>query len=158
MEKIEAEIKKFKEDLKKATDELSVKVKEELSNVLISDEAKQLGIVAVRWRQYTPYFNDGDSCEFGLGDVYFMLEGGDEESGDYDDGFIDSYHLPYTYDKEDRKKIYNNEEDTKKAEFMDKISKFVESIPLDILETLFGDHAVVTLDKGGFDVEHYDHD
>lgn len=28
------------------------------------------GVKAITWQQYTPYFNDGDVCEFSVGDYY----------------------------------------------------------------------------------------
>lgn len=31
-------------------------------------------VVEIGWRQYTPYFNDGDTCEFGAHDVWVRLE------------------------------------------------------------------------------------
>lgn len=57
------------------------------------------GIKAVRWHQYTPFFNDGDTCEFGVNEASVKLSkrfGVDEEDGDYGDGFIDDYAL-YEY-------------------------------------------------------------
>lgn len=35
------------------------------------------------WTQYTPYFNDGESCEFGVGDVYLILKD-DEDPCEYE--------------------------------------------------------------------------
>ncbi|MBM4707887.1 hypothetical protein GS982_01575 [Rhodococcus hoagii] len=47
-------------------------------------------VEAVRWEQYTPYFNDGDACEFGIREVRIKFVGGDEEAGEREDGFIES--------------------------------------------------------------------
>ena len=35
------------------------------------------------WTQYTPYFNDGESCEFSVGDVHLVLKG-DEDACEYE--------------------------------------------------------------------------
>lgn len=35
----------------------------------------------VAWQQYTPFFNDGDVCTFSVGDLYYRLEG-DEQQDD----------------------------------------------------------------------------
>lgn len=35
------------------------------------------------WTQYTPYHNDGESCEFSVGDVYLVLKD-DEDACDYE--------------------------------------------------------------------------
>lgn len=45
-------------------------------------------VEAVKWRQCTPYFNDGDACTFGSYGISVKLKGIDE-GGDYDDGFLD---------------------------------------------------------------------
>ena len=69
-------------------------------------------VKALRWRQYTPYFNDGDACEFHVHDAYefhvhdayFQLT--DQSSlpegthSDYDDDFL-STCLLYTSDAAD---------------------------------------------------------
>jgi hypothetical protein len=39
------------------------------------------------WTQYTPYFNDGESCEFSVGDVYLVLKD-DEEACEYEGSAI----------------------------------------------------------------------
>lgn len=46
-------------------------------------------VVAVRWEQYTPYFNDGDACEFTAHDARVKLVGAADDAGDYEDGFVD---------------------------------------------------------------------
>ena len=47
---------------------------------------------SVFWHQYTPYFNDGESCEFSVHEPYFTLV------GDVD---YDSYEGSYLYTAED---------------------------------------------------------
>lgn len=37
----------------------------------------------VYWTQYTPHFNDGEACEFGVNDVFILLKD-DEEACDYE--------------------------------------------------------------------------
>lgn len=34
----------------------------------------QDGVRSLHWTQYTPYFNDGDPCEFGTGELFVRLE------------------------------------------------------------------------------------
>jgi hypothetical protein len=49
---------------------------------------KNPGITGVVWTQYTPYFNDGDTCVFSVGDLTFTNAPSDELSdirwGDYE--------------------------------------------------------------------------
>jgi hypothetical protein len=44
-------------------------------------------IKAISWKQYTPYFNDGESCEFSVHEplafYHPMLDSGDEEENEY---------------------------------------------------------------------------
>lgn len=46
------------------------------------------------WTQYTPYFNDGEACEFSVNEAYFILEG-DEDADDYE-----GTHIPGQWDIE----------------------------------------------------------
>ena len=50
------------------------------------------------WTQYTPYFNDGDACEFSVHDVYLSLKDENDEDDDYDEGST-------LYSQEDVKKL-----------------------------------------------------
>lgn len=58
---------------------------EALDDVLASD-----AVEAIRWTQYTPYFNDGEACEFSVHEPYIRFVDGDEEAGEREDGFVDS--------------------------------------------------------------------
>lgn len=42
-------------------------------------------VTGVHWTQYTPYFNDGDSCEFGVNEMcYHILDDEDDEIEPYE--------------------------------------------------------------------------
>lgn len=130
-------------------------------------------VESVRWTQYTPYFNDGDPCEFSTHELYLKLVG-DDDSGENEDGFRTSFDLgdwpEGYYDTHSRW-------DKSKLPFdpVDYIPNFEAADPKSIIaafETVgksmahyeakfrevFGDPARVTATRGGFDVEHYDHD
>jgi hypothetical protein len=91
------------------------------------------------WRQYTPYFNDGDPC-------YFRVCW-DAESLDINGESIDYYPDEET-------------EETKKwMEIADVISDFLSSIDKEMLEDWFDDHARVTIHSDGrAEVDEYSHD
>lgn len=40
-------------------------------------------VESIFWTQYTPYFNDGEACEFGVNDVHILLKN-DEDACDYE--------------------------------------------------------------------------
>lgn len=129
------------------------------------------GVEAVRWEQYTPYFNDGEPCVFGLGEVQVRVNGAPEDAGDYEDGWITSYGTHYyVYGKfEDGRSNWQDREGPFALEFPDitaddlkaAINKFEEAFRNGhevLLAREFGDHAQVTATKEGFEVEYYEHE
>lgn len=115
-------------------------------------------VEAIRWRQYTPYFNDGDVCEFGVQDVYVRTADTDPEGGDYEDGFVGAWELrgPGHYDD---KYTWVSEGEVHPAYAALKALGVISSGAFDhALIDLFGDHAEVTVTKDGIEVEYYEHD
>lgn len=122
----------------------------------------QPGVHSVRWRQYTPYFNDGDACEFGIGEAYVRLASADdvvaddeEECGDYEDGYIGTWEM----------RVDRNgwRDDAIKPELVGAAAALKElncsfAYFENFLKRSFGDHAIVTASTSGFDVEYYEHD
>lgn len=111
----------------------------ELLKELIADvfaNPSYADLEAVRWEQYTPYFNDGDTCYFSVYDVRVKVKGMSDEE-EYEDGFVDTYG------------------EAKKYAFLDHA---IHRIGDDILEDAFGDHAQVTITREGITVEEYEHE
>lgn len=88
---------------------------------------------SVTWNQYTPYFNDGDVCTFGV-HIYdaFVPVG---KSGD---------------DPVSSGELYKDDEEQAEA-----IESFLYGIS-EILELVFGDHVQVTVTQSGVEVSDYD--
>lgn len=109
---------------------------------------------AIRWRQYTPYFNDGDTCTFSVHEAYVrMNDDEDDDSGAYDDGF-DSYsdwaHKNGRYDKPE---AY--------IEAFKKASRDADELvgcDEKLFQMVFGDHVKITATAEGFEIDEYDHD
>lgn len=114
---------------------------------------------AISWRQYTPYFNDGDPCYFSVHEMTLEMNAGedteedeseeepeepDEDEDDYSDGEYDSYSLSRS----------DNPELKKMGEDFGEL----EGIPDDVLEHVFGDHVRITATRDGFSVTEYSHD
>mgnify|MGYP003440024300 CR=1 FL=1 len=100
-------------------------------------------IKAIRWRQYSPYFNDGEPCVFSLQGVEYQLankEYGDEEDGD------------------DTEWEYISWKPSNPIEAAMKEIEDTLNLNEDILEAVFGDGVQVIVTKDGIDVEDYDHD
>ena len=119
-------------------------------------------VEAVKWRQYTPYFNDGEPCVFGVHEPYVKLVGADPEAGDYEDGFIDSYDDRLSnrrYDHETRKFVPKTCELPELAELFRVFSgALVDGTHYIELKKVFGDHCEVTATPEKIEVEYYEHD
>lgn len=107
-------------------------------------------IAQIRWTQYTPYFNDGDSCEFSINDLIFIrdsvlaeLERIGESELYYEDLYAWSakHHLP-----------------SAQAKLIENLADFMEDNE-DSLKACFGDHSEIVINRDGtISVEVYDHD
>lgn len=104
---------------------------------------------AFKWTQYTPYFNDGDSCTFNVHNLYFKVEGGDEDAGDYEDGF----DYPSSYRDKPMKGTSKEE-----SNHLTAFQKLFGALDDDLLEAAFGDHAEITVTSRGISVEEHEHD
>ena len=116
-------------------------------------------IKAIRWNQYTPYFNDGDECVFSsnhseypevllVGNDSSEAEGDDED--DEDDDWQD-FSPPWNYEK------LNAEEQAKctgEVQLRLILSQFTDQDVLD----MFGDHVEVVIKRDTIEVEEYSHD
>lgn len=125
------------------------------------------GIEAVRWQQYTPSFNDGEACEFGVHTASVKIVGDkvDEEPEDdedyyeseYGNGFRTIYDL-YDYTAEGRKFVTIGEYDGKVIyDALEAFENVIESGRHDtLLSDKFGDPADVIATKDGFTIEYYE--
>lgn len=88
---------------------------------------------------FTPYFNDGEACVFGVHDFTFRLATATGDEGDYEDGFC------YAWDWEGAKR--------------ESLKDFARAVTdKDVMLSVFGDHVTITATRDGFDVDEYSHD
>lgn len=136
-------------------------------------------IVEFGWSQYTPFFNDGDVCEFNVYDLWVRTEwddpdaAGDEElyvSGNHPS--LSASHFTYTYvpgDGYDRygrritetitEEHVNPNYSAEREQVCAALSRAVQGGEFDdVLYELFGDHANITVRREGITVDYYDHD
>ncbi len=97
-------------------------------------------IKGLRWRAYTPYFNDGDACEFSSRhqDANVLFGDDPDDLTDLDDG------------KESDWEKYKDAQ----VEFQAHFPELTD----DDMEALFGDHVEVTLYPDRIETEEYSHD
>lgn len=127
------------------------------------------GVRGLVWEQYTPYFNDGDPCEFSLGEVRVILEGDGDEDGcdenrEYSTGWSTwDLHSGGAYpasngsnwDEVVWETLHN---DVSGRTVYELIQSLKPNAWESVARTNFGDHAQVTATAEGFNVEYYEHD
>lgn len=130
---------------------------------------KNPGIQAIIWTQYTPYFNDGEPCEFRVGDPTFTNSPNGEDVspwGEYegeDESVWACENIAYVLNSD--REYYKAKADLIKAAGeinVDSCSAFsrilCSSEMEDVFLSMFGDHAKVVATRDGFDVDDYVHD
>lgn len=150
-------LSKLIEDYNEAKRQFASTAQEEFKRVLKNyfDECPE--IKTIRWSQYTPYFNDGETCEFNVNDPYFS---------NADPKFLSDYgELEVELEKDDEPLFsdYNLKREEKvsqnTAKLSEELSKIICSQAMeDVMLAMFGDHACVTVTRDGIDVEEYDHE
>lgn len=146
-------------DMQKEFQSASREVFEELAQTILE---KYPIIQSFGWRQYTPYFNDGEACVFtAQTDCPFIRFGGetlDENVDlDYDDEFSEySYTIGYGADK----RVRANLTDTQKQEYEagNAVITFLQTFNEEQYKAMFDDHVKVTVNRDGIDVEEYEHE
>lgn len=123
--------------------------KEALQEALQDVFKQHPGLFAVRWTQYTPYFNDGDPCNFTVNSPCIRFGDAPVDSDEYEDGF-DSYS---TYRAANGTKYPDGFKEAAAA-----INEVFRALPDELMLIVFGDHVQVTVTHEGFDIEECDHD
>lgn len=153
LEKIKSEFAAFEEKKKSFVEEL----RKEFPTIFKELFDKSEKIESFGWKQYTPYFNDGDVCYFNVycDDPYI--------NGEYIDE-CDWYDWRIRYYLRGDEKYANllTEKpnlDVETYKLIDEFKDVINSIPEEILKDLFGDHVSITIYKDGrVNVEQYEHD
>lgn len=142
------------DELRKELDEkmrqLREQFRQDFSKIAAEFFAAVPRIKSLTWTQYTPYFMDGDPCEFGVNDIFFATDENtdfeyyrefDEKDGNFS---VMSYGL---------KKLVTKEE----LELCEKMSQIIHTNS-ELMEDLFGDHVIIVLGADGTKTQAYDHD
>lgn len=97
----------------------------------------------IKWEQYTPYFNDGDTCEFRVDEPTFIRDSKLEELEEDND--------LYSWNAKDYLPALQTRLIENLAEFMEENE--------DSLRAYFGDHSQIKILRDGtISVDVYDHD
>lgn len=102
---------------------------------------------------YTPYFNDGDTCEYSFNELRIVLNSDEEDSWDWDYGWSeDELRYSRTLDATTKSKLENLFAQLKP------IDTAFHQIPEEVMEGIVGDHVRVKITTSGIETEDYDHD
>lgn len=126
---------------------------------------------AFGWTQYTPYFNDGEPCVFGVGGPWFLTVNDPDP-----DGMEDMYEFQIGYsghpslgkrdsrwegDWPNRREV-PLEYEGPDVERFDRVKALSDAIERgefdDVLLEAFGDHASIRVTAAGITVDSYSHD
>lgn len=145
----------------------------ELSQNLFAEGVKAIfdtypDLIAVGWSQYTPYWNDGDPCEFSVHESQIQWKGvtdqDDFEDEDYGDEWLHDLN-GYEYQQKMHNKypkekyyIMKDENEVQMHKAVDDVNAILREIDESTMEEMFGDHVFVTVTKEGVTTEGYDHD
>jgi hypothetical protein len=122
------------DDYKSKMAELTGEVTKHFSRTIVALMQTGNNIESIRWVQYTPYFNDGETCYFGV-----YADELDINDKDYYDIFDNLSYSDQT--------IINN------------ITNIIESTPEEIMQSMYGDHVKITIKRNGdVIIDDYDHD
>lgn len=129
---------------------------------------KNPALTSVMWTQYTPYFNDGEPCEFTVYDPTFIGVPNDEmleyvtDWGEWDgddDDLVENGGSVFVGSSWNFGKFSKEQSSGIDLESVKYLESSINSSSLEmVLYDLFGDHCKVTATREGFDVTEYDHD
>lgn len=154
------------EDLKSFGDKMRV-MKEEMENTakaqgkrVIKDALKAIldafpEVTKLKWRQYTPFFNDGDACVFGVNNIEAFFGKHNEEDDEDDEDGLDSSSLLYeSKDGPESLKSLHSRLSKVLKEFDDTAQQMEEAFLF-----AFGDHVEVSVSRNGeVVINEYSHD
>lgn len=157
IEKVKALKAKYEEFLAKIK-------KEDLAEPFREFLEKYPFIEAVKWSQYTPYFNDGDVCTFSVNEPETIIDGEPRDCGKTEEWVVDGQEevtdnwtyppRPRLRDKYVKKAVAPIS--LAAAEDFDRLH---QSFDDDIFKAVFGDHVEVTYSlANGFEIDEYEHE
>jgi len=149
------------ESLRKELSSLEKTSAKDIMDMLKETMVQHPLLAGIRWQQYTPGFNDGEPCTFGVHGPYFKFHEslGEDKAGYNDDGWVDDYEI--------NKEFFEKKKDILNFETIAELKNTVEAVQVvygklsnmeTALEAMFGDGYEITVTATGVEAESYDHD
>ena len=148
------EVKKLKKEMLEASN----KIFTDLTKTIFEDHPK---VKSFGWNQFTPYFNDGETCEFSANVDYIQIN---DEPVDESEWINETKITNWgTWNREKREyegrtEVPNFNYDPELVKACDEIREFLRNFDNDFFMSQFGDHAEVTITAEGVSVDEYEHD
>lgn len=138
-------------------------------------------VLAFGWAQYTPFFNDGEPCEFGMSGLFILgHEDIDWEAVEREgyDGSWEDWAREHTDYPHESGRVFNPYDDNSKVAYTswrgdvqrpgeprynaakEAIENVYSALAADesVSKDIFGDHVRVLFTAEGVDTDYYDHD
>jgi len=154
---------KAKEAIAEARNKVKDVFRQEATKVI-----DELGIENFAWRQYTPWFNDGDACIFSVHRDYGDIEINHNEESDHYYYNDNVYHRHAGVAKRyDGSEYAVDQYPSDMADFnarheaalpYERIAEFLNLFEEDDFLWMFGDHALVVVGRDSIETEDYEHD
>lgn len=148
------EIKKLKKEMIEASN----KIFTELTKSIFEEHPK---VESFGWTQYTPYFNDGDTCTFSAQTDYIYINGTSVDDSDWVSETTITNYGTWNREKrvyEGRTEVPNLNYDPELVKANDEIREFLRNFDEDFFLSQFGDHAEITVTAEGVSVDECEHD
>lgn len=144
LKELKAAAEMVKEAKRQARETAAALVKPTLQNFLKENPE----IKTVMWTQYTPYFNDGEPCVFGVHEPEFLTVKRDDFDYEAEGSVYISSYRGYQFNE-------GVSEATWKAclELKNTLNDLEDE-----LGEIFGDHVAVIVNEDGVSVQEYEHD
>lgn len=146
------------EGLRKLKEEYQKRIREDgekaLKETFVELFDKYPELKSITWAQYTPYFNDGDTCTFSVREFDFGLA--DDAPEDWKEAMGEYADSDYHYGES----IYTARHTSipKLKELAVDVTQLGRDMPDDLLQYIFGDHCQVVVTRDGMEVLEYEHD
>jgi hypothetical protein len=148
------EIKKLKEEMLEASN----KIFTDLTKTIFEEHPK---LESFGWSQYTPYFNDGETCTFSANIDYIYINGQPADEADWINETKITNYGTWNREKrqyEGRTEVANLDYDPELAKITDEVKDFLSNFDEDFFLSQFGDHAEITITAEGVSVDECEHD